>query len=111
MTLLDQHIAAGSEGLMLHHQDAVYKSGRSGELLKLKRFDDAEAIVLEHTRRNGTFTGMLGAIVVSGDRGKEFNLAAALATLNANLRHRLEPKSPLSIRATPSTEFHDFRFT
>jgi DNA ligase-1 len=79
MTLLDQHIAAGSEGLMLHHQDAVYKSGRSGDLLKFKRFDDAEAIVLEHIGGNGKFTGMLGAIVVRDDRGKEFKIGSGFS--------------------------------
>lgn len=44
-------LAAGYEGVMLRHPEGPYKFGRSTEkegwLLKLKRFDDSEAKVLE----------------------------------------------------------------
>lgn len=79
MRLLDQVIADGAEGLMLHHQDAVYRSGRSNDLMKLKRFDDAEAIVLEHIVGNGKFSGMLGAIRVRDHRGKVFKIGSGFS--------------------------------
>lgn len=79
MAQLDQLIASGSEGLMLHHQDAHYKSGRSGDLLKLKRFDDAEAVILEHIGGNGKFQGMLGAIRVRDHRGKIFKIGSGFS--------------------------------
>lgn len=44
-------LAAGYEGIMLRHPEGPYKEGRSTEregwLLKLKRFDDSEAEILE----------------------------------------------------------------
>ena len=45
---LDRVVFAGGEGLMLHHQDALYQSGRSNALLKLKPWQDAEARVIKH---------------------------------------------------------------
>lgn len=79
MRLLDRAIADGAEGLMLHHQNALYRSGRSNDLMKLKRFDDAEAIVLEHIGGNGKFSGMLGAIRVRDHRGKVFKIGSGFS--------------------------------
>lgn len=46
----EQYLALGYEGVMLRHPDGPYKHGRStakeGWLLKVKRFDDAEAQVI-----------------------------------------------------------------
>lgn len=88
MILLEQYIAAGAEGLMLHHQDALYRSGRSSALLKLKRFDDSEAIVLEHISGNGKFSGLLGAIRVRDHRGKIFKIGSGFSDLE---RHSPPP--------------------
>ena len=41
-------VAAGGEGLMLHHRDARYRAGRSEGLRKLKPHADAEARVVAH---------------------------------------------------------------
>ncbi len=75
---LDAIVAEGGEGLMLHHQDAPYRSGRSDALLKLKPFDDAEAIVVGHTQGEGKYTGMLGALVVETPDGQRFRLGSGL---------------------------------
>ncbi len=52
----EQCLAAGYEGVMVRTPDSPYKCGRSTEreawLLKIKRFEDAEAVVL------GTYEGM-----------------------------------------------------
>src|SRR3546814_8752749 len=52
--LLEAVVAAGGEGLMLQHQDARYRVGRSDDLLKYKPYDDAEARVVDRksTRLN-----------------------------------------------------------
>lgn len=71
---LAQVVAAGGEGLMLHHADARYGVGRSNALLKLKPHDDAEARVLAHAPGKGKYTGMLGALVVAHHDGRQFRI-------------------------------------
>jgi DNA ligase-1 len=46
MNKLDDLVRQGGEGLVLHRQNALYHSGRSDDLLKLKPFEDAEAVVM-----------------------------------------------------------------
>ena len=62
--LFAKYLAAGAEGLMLHHQDAHYKNGRHAKLMKLKPFQDAEARVVAHFPGKGKFAGLMGAIQV-----------------------------------------------
>lgn len=71
---LAQVVAAGGEGLMLHHAEARYGVGRSNALLKLKPHDDAEARVLAHAPGKGKYTGMLGALVVAHHDGRQFRI-------------------------------------
>jgi len=78
MRRLDKVIATGGEGLMLHHREAVYHSGRSGDLLKLKRFDDAEAVVLSYKPGKGKFQGMVGSLKVRRGDGREFYIGSGL---------------------------------
>ena len=78
MRRLDKVIATGGEGLMLHHEEAVYRSGRSGDLLKLKRFDDAEAVVLGYKPGKGKFQGMVGSLKVRSEDGREFYIGSGL---------------------------------
>ncbi len=70
--------AAGGEGLMLHRADAMYATGRSGDLLKLKRYDDAEARVVGHTPGRGRLAGMLGSLEVVTPEGKRFRIGSGL---------------------------------
>ncbi|BDM64619.1 ATP-dependent DNA ligase [Shewanella sp. NFH-SH190041] len=78
-TLLAQYVADGAEGLMLHHRDAHYQQGRSRDLIKLKLEYDAEATVIGHIPGKGKYTGMLGALQVIGDNGKQFNLGTGFS--------------------------------
>lgn len=71
-------VDAGGEGLMLHHRDARYRAGRSGDLLKLKPFDDAEARVVGHTPGRGKYAGMTGALVVERPDGIRFRIGSGL---------------------------------
>jgi len=63
-TLLDTYTQAGAEGLMLHKADAVFASGRTGNLLKLKQYRDAEAVVLAHLLGKGKYASAMGAMLV-----------------------------------------------
>jgi len=71
---LDSIVAAGGEGLMLHHRDNRYSASRSDGLLKLKPWDDAEARVVAHLPGKGKYAGMLGALLVERDDGARFRL-------------------------------------
>jgi len=67
-------VKAGGEGLMLHRADALYETGRSDTLLKMKPWEDAEARVIGHQPGKGKYAGMLGALRVRTDDGREFLL-------------------------------------
>ncbi|PBJ84154.1 DNA ligase [Lysobacteraceae bacterium NML93-0399] len=76
---LAQVVAAGGEGLMLHHADARYGAGRTSALLKLKPHDDAEARVVAHAPGRGKYTGMLGALVVEHHDGRRFRIGTGFS--------------------------------
>ena len=71
---LKQVVKNGGEGLMLHRADALYETGRSADLLKLKPYFDAEAKVIAHTDGKGKYAGKLGALVVETPEGVRFKL-------------------------------------
>ncbi|KUM53472.1 DNA ligase [Rheinheimera sp. EpRS3] len=68
----------GAEGLMLHRQDALYKTGRSSDLLKLKTYQDTEAEVIGYRPGKGKYKGMVGALIVKTPQGKEFAIGSGL---------------------------------
>lgn len=78
---LGQVVAAGGEGLMLHRAVALYRPGRSDDLLKHKPYQDAEALVVAHAAGKGKYTGMLGALVVRMPDGRQFRLGTGLTDL------------------------------
>jgi DNA ligase len=78
MMLLDDVVSGGGEGLMLHHKDALYRDGRSTQLLKLKKFDDADAIVIAYKAGKGKYTGMLGSLKVRMANGQDFYVGSGL---------------------------------
>jgi len=61
---LNEVVKHQGEGLMLHFQNAYYRVGRSPDIMKLKPYQDAEAIVLRHIEGKGKYQGLLGAIQV-----------------------------------------------
>ena len=76
---LSSVINAGGEGLMLHRADAAYSTGRSDVLLKMKRWLDAEAMVVGYMAGKGKFKGMLGALKMRTAEGVEFSLGTGLS--------------------------------
>ncbi|MEW6429393.1 MAG: DNA ligase [Thermodesulfobacteriota bacterium] len=54
----------GGEGLILRRPDAPYTPGRSRDVLKVKRFVDAEARVVAHLPGRGRNEGRLGSLLV-----------------------------------------------
>ena len=76
---LAEVVAAGGEGLMLHHRDARYGAGRSAALLKFKPHDDAEARVVAHTPGKGKYSGMLGALEVEHHDGRRVRIGTGFS--------------------------------
>ena len=71
---LDKVVKLRGEGLMLHHQEALYKTGRNNQLLKLKKYNDSEATVLAHLDGKGKNKGKMGAILVKTTEGVTFKI-------------------------------------
>ncbi|MDX1302867.1 DNA ligase [Photobacterium sp.] len=68
---LQQVDEENGEGLMLHHRGNFYQAGRSDQLLKLKRYQDAEAVVIGYEEGNGKFKGIMGSMwVLTSDKIK-----------------------------------------
>lgn len=76
---LDEVVRAGGEGLMLHLAEAPYATGRSDVLLKLKPWQDAEAVVIGHQPGKGRHAGRLGALKVRTPEGREFLLGTGFS--------------------------------
>lgn len=76
---LSRVLEAGGEGLVLHQADALWQSGRSEALRKLKPVQDEEARVVAHLPGKGRLQGRLGALLVEMPSGQRFALGAGLS--------------------------------
>jgi DNA ligase-1 len=79
MKELDNIVKQGGEGLMLHLGSSIYASGRSDDLLKLKKYFDAEAIVINHIPGKGKYKGMLGSLEVETADKKIFKIGTGFS--------------------------------
>jgi DNA ligase-1 len=80
---LEQHLAhieeLGGEGLIVRKPDALYVPGRNTEILKLKKYQDAEAVVIAHLPGKGRNKGRLGSILVEMDNGIRFKIGGGFS--------------------------------
>ncbi len=74
----------GGEGLMLRQPGSKYVIGRSGTLLKVKTFYDAEAEVIGHQAGMGRHKGRLGALLVRLADGTEFAVGTGFSDAQRN---------------------------
>lgn len=79
MAQMRRIVREGGEGLMLHRASAIYRSGRSGDVLKLKPHEDAEAQVMGYAPGRGKYEGMTGALLVRTVDGIDFKLGSGLS--------------------------------
>lgn len=75
---LDETVALGGEGLMLHRADAPYAAGRSDVLTKLKPYLDGEATVVGLRRGKGKYDADVGALEVQTPAGRRFFIGSGL---------------------------------
>lgn len=116
---LDEVVAGGGEGLMLHRADAPSVAGRSEALLKLTPWLDAEATVVAHVPGKGRLQGMTGALEVEAEDGRRFRIGSGLSdelrrtppTLGSRVTYRYReltakglPRFPRYLRERPLAE-------
>lgn len=61
---MNKILKLGGEGVMLRESGSPYVRNRSGHLLKVKKFHDAEAMVVGYQPGEGRHEGRLGALIV-----------------------------------------------
>lgn len=69
----------GGEGVMLRQPGSAYERKRSGTLLKVKTFQDAEAVVVGYERGTGRNADAVGALVACLQDGTEFKVSSGLS--------------------------------
>lgn len=69
----------GGEGLIVRKPDALYAAGRSAEILKVKDFQDAEAVVVGHIPGKGRNLGVLGSLLVEMADGTRFKIGSGFS--------------------------------
>ena len=70
MKKLDEMVAHGAEGLMLRKADSFYQAKRNDDLIKLKKYQDAEAKVIAHIKGKGKYQNMMGSLLVENIKDK-----------------------------------------
>lgn len=69
----------GGEGLMLRNAASVHRGGRTNDLLKVKSFYDAEALITAHEEGSGKYKGMVGSLVCILKDGSAFKVGSGLS--------------------------------
>jgi len=69
----------GGEGLIVRDPDAPYLAGRRPEILKVKSYKDAEAVVVNHLPGQGQNSGQLGALLVELPDGSRFRIGTGFS--------------------------------
>ncbi len=77
--LLHEVVKNGGEGLMLHRKDSLYKAQRNDDLLKIKTYEDAEAMVVAQIAGSGKYQGKLGAILVETPQKIRFKIGSGFS--------------------------------
>lgn len=69
----------GGEGLIVRKPDTIYSAGRSTEILKVKNYQDSEAVVVGHLPGTGRNTGRLGSLLVELDDGRQCKIGGGFS--------------------------------
>lgn len=67
------------EGVMLRKIRAPYQAGRSNDMLKLKKHQDSEAMVIGYKLGQGKYEGLMGSVLVKLDNGIEFYIGSGFS--------------------------------
>lgn len=89
MLHLDKVVDGGGEGLMLRLGASSYRGGRSNDLLKVKKYQDAEAVVIHHLPGKGKYEGLMGSLLVELENGRQFRIGSGFSD-----SERVSPPQP-----------------
>jgi len=100
----------GGEGLMVRQPGSKYVAGRSTTLLKVKRFHDAEAVVVGHQAGAGRHKGRMGALLVRLPDGTDFAIGTGFSdrerqsppAIGASVTFRYQELSDMGVPRFPS---------
>lgn len=94
----------GGEGIMLRKPNSKYVGKRSGDLLKVKPFFDAEAKIVGYDEGGGKYLGMLGAFEVEDLKTKKkFKVGSGLTDKIRKDYKKTHPKGTLITYAYTGT--------
>ena len=78
-TLLDHACQVGLEGIIAKHRDKPYRSGRTGDWVKVKCVQ-SESFMIVGYEQSGTARGGLGSLLLAGRRGHDWVFVGAVGT-------------------------------
>ena len=79
MRQLDAVVDAGGEGLMLRLGRSDHQTGRTDDLLKVKQYDDDEAVVIRLLGGEGKYRGLMGSLLVEWEDGRRFRIGTGFS--------------------------------
>lgn len=79
LALLDSMTNSGAEGVMLRRIESLYRAGRSDDLIKVKKHQDAEARVIGYRKGTGKYQGLMGSVFVEIDNGYTFYIGSGFS--------------------------------
>lgn len=88
---------------MLRRGGSLHSTGRSDDLLKVKRYDDAEAVVVAHLAGSGKYEGMLGSVRVRRNDGRQFHIGTGFSDE--------QRENPPPVGATITYKYYGFTST
>jgi DNA ligase-1 len=93
-SMMDYVLGKGGEGVMLKDPESIYEERRSDKLLKVKKFDQGECIVLGKENGSGRCENMMGKIMVREEgTGHEFKIGSGFT----DAQRKSPPKKGLRI--------------
>lgn len=77
--LLETIRSQGGEGVMLHRKDNLYHPGRNQNLIKVKPYQDDEAVVIGYVPGKGKYHGLMGAVWVITSDNRKFKIGSGFS--------------------------------
>lgn len=72
------HTVQKAEGLMLRDPQAIYRQGKTKDIIKLKKHQDSEAVVVGYKAGKGKYLGVVGSLLLQDMQGNQFYVGSGL---------------------------------